>query len=431
MQYDHLKFLYTAAASLLSLALVAIPAGQAAAAEPLDCSIEENWKEFHVSTQPFRDDLRPVSVIGAPGGSGNFQGLIAQQANTEDNPIVQISADGELTATGVEAELIALDYGIGAVSFSACTREGFLVLALYYDEDGNVAGAPSDVLGAEFPINYANLTDKSDQRIGVRFNDGGADATLGIIQKALSAIGRPVSFSERVVAENILVNNITNVFDFAESQAPIFNFTEDYCVTEDRFVIHQQDNACSGFANPAISDVVDANGESVMDTASGAVVISPNQVYRAQVQGSEQSRTVLFATAFREEPVVKEELSYTLQSCSLFGCNRSSLPMSATVSSSQQVVPRPEWFNVQEYQLSIESGEFTVSDIEARIVSGPASQARITGLEAKTYVAGDSVSFALQTGGSTSSSRIEFSFNVAEIPASPATFLGDATVQTN
>ena len=344
---------------------------------------------------------------------------------------MQIATDGVLTATGIDAELIAVDFELGVASFSACTQEGFLLIALYYDEEGNVIGAPSDVLGADFPVNYANLTDTSDQRIGVRFNDGGADATLAIIQNALSAIEPPVSFSERVVAENILVNNITNVFDFAESQAPIFNFTEDYCVTEDRFVIHQQDSTCSGFANPAVSDVLDANGESVMDTASGAVVISPDQVYRAQIQGSEQPRSVLFATAFRAEPMIEEELSYTLQSCSLFGCNRSSLPLSANVSSNQQVVPRPEWFNVQEYQLSVESGEFTVSDIEARIVSGPADQARITGLEEKTYVAGDSVSFALQTGGSTSSSRIEFSFNVAEIPASPATFVVNATVQTN
>ena len=168
-----------------------------------------------------------------------------------------------------------------------------------------------------------------------------------------------------------------------------------------------------------------------MDASSGAVMLSPDKVYRAQIQDSEQDRTLLFATVFREEPVVEEELSFTLQSCSLFGCDSTSLPFSANVSSNLQVVPRPEWFNVQEYQLSVESGEFTVSDIEARIVSGPADQARITGLEEKTYVAGDSVSFALQTGGSTSSSRIEFSFNVAEIPASPATFFVNATVQTN
>ena len=61
------------ATGILSLGLITASAGQAIAAEPLDCSLQENWKEFHVSTQPSRDDLRPLQSSVRREGQAIFR----------------------------------------------------------------------------------------------------------------------------------------------------------------------------------------------------------------------------------------------------------------------------------------------------------------------------------------------------------------------
>ena len=424
-------FSATLALPVLAVGLLFGSQNIAANQAPLNCSSAESWREFHVSADPIRRDLRPVDVIGAPGGEGTLGGMVAQQANPDGGAIIQISADGSLEADGVQAELIAVDLQLGTMSFSACTNSGFLVLALYSDDAGQIVGAPADVLSATNSVNFANVTDKSDQRIGVRFNAGGAEDALEIVQAALRNIQPGLPFTDRRVAEDILVNNITDIFDVSESQAPVFSFQEDYCSIQDRFVISTDRSSCTGVVNPAVNDVLDSTGEGVLDKLSGAIVVQPDQVYYAQIGEGEDLRIVIFATAYVPEPVVVEELKYTLQSCSFFGCNSASLPFSASSTTNLSITPRPTWFDLQEYQLSIQSGTFTVSNVEARIISGPATQARILGLEERAYTAGESITIKIQSGRSTSSSQIEFAFDVDGIPGSPATFFLRATVQTN
>lgn len=410
-----------------------LAAGQTAISqEMMNCDVEEHRKEFHITAPSTREDLRPLPLLGAEGGEGSLSTLIAQQVTSDGKNVLEFDAGGVVEVDGIEVQLIAADFEGGAISFEACTESSFLVLAVYRAGDGSLAGVPSNVLGSKHNVNYANITDTSDQRVGVRFNDGGASDTLNILEKAIQELAPSLGFSDRVVAEDILVNNVSNVFDFSESQAPIWNFAQEHCSVKDRFLIHSKDEPCEGFMNPAVEDVLDFSGLSVMDLDTGMALLEPGFTYSAQIREGRGVRTVLFSTAYIPSDSQNDELDFDLQSCSgFFGCDTISLPFSSSLSVSQSIIPRPEWFDLREFTLNVNSGDFIVSNLEAIVISGPSGEARISGLEAGTFSTGDSVSFSLQTRRSTSTSEIEFSFDVEGIAGEPATFFVSATAQTN
>ena len=284
----------------------------------LTCSDEKTSRTFHVTAKPDADQLLAIPGV-AVGGSGSFSLLVAQQASATGYRAVSVDENG-LSNDDIEAELIAADFSKGTVSFEACTDEGFLVSAVYLNDSDEVAGAPSDVLGVAHEVNYANVTAQSNRRIGVRFNDGGAEAARQVIASQLSTQA-PNLDPPRLVAELILTENITNVFDFAESQAPVYDFTEGDCEVRDRVVIHKTDGNCTGKINPAVSSVAVLEDFGSVFVSDGATFISrPDRVFVATITQSSDSREVIFAsrfektypTTFSNDPNNPTALSFTV-----------------------------------------------------------------------------------------------------------------------
>lgn len=290
----------------------------ASAQNTMTCSDEKTRRVFHVSVTPDADQLLAIPGV-AVGGSGSFSLLVAQQATATGYRVVSVDENG-LSSDGIEAELIAADFSQGTVSFAACTDEGFLVSAVYFNDSGEVAGAPSDVLGAANEVNYANVTAQSNRRIGMRFNDGGADAARQVIATQLNAQA-PNLDPPRLVAELVLTENITNVFDFAESQAPVYDFREGDCEVRDRVIIHKTDGNCTGKINPAVSSVAVLEDFGSVFVNNGATFISrPDRVFVATITQSSDSREVIFAsrrektypTTFSNDPNNPTALSFTV-----------------------------------------------------------------------------------------------------------------------
>lgn len=130
-----------------------------------------------------------------------------------------------------------------------------------------------------------------------------------------------------------------------------------------------------------------------------------------------------------EEPV--EPASLSLESCDLFGCQTVSLPFNQVKSASLTVVPTPEWYTLGEFRLSAGPEDIVISNIRAEVVSGNADAARILGLTEGVLTAGSQLVFELQSSRSTTSSTIEFAFDIDLVPGIPSTFFSSATVVTN
>lgn len=288
-----------ALATTLGLAMgLGISSGPAWAQSTLSCDEGSSARVFYVSAQPTANGLEAIEDV-ALGGSGTFSLLVAQQAGETGYRFVSVDETG-LSADGVKAELIAADFSGGSIGFRACTDEGFLVAAVYLNDAGQVAGAPSDVLGAQHEVNYANVTAQGNRRIGLRFNDGGAESALGIVSAQLKAQA-PNLEPPRVVAELVLTENITNVFDFAESQAPVYGFIEGECEVRDRVVIHKTDQNCVGKINPAVSSVAVLEDIGPVFVSAGATFTSrPDRVFVATITQSSNSRDVVFASRFEQ-----------------------------------------------------------------------------------------------------------------------------------
>ena len=291
--------------------------GHAWAQASLECDSGEPPRAFHVSAQPQASELKAIPGV-ALGGAGTLALVNAQQASEDGYRSVSIDVDG-LTSDGVDAELIEADFEAGTVSFHACTDEGFLVSPVYFNEAGQVTGAPADVLGAEHEVNYANVTSASNEAIGVEFNDGGADSALAIISAELSETLAGLEIPRRV-AELVLTENITNVFDFAESQAPIFGFAEADCEVDGRVVVHGDNDSCTGQLNPAVTAVsrVDGSALSVVSD-NGTLVTNPGEVYVATIEQSAGSREVVFSSrtestfpeSYANQPTAPTALSFS------------------------------------------------------------------------------------------------------------------------
>jgi|GEM_PF-1646814 len=283
-------------------AAVLLSAASTTAYGALECDNGVPARTFHVSADPTASDLLPIPDV-ATGGAGTLSMLIAQQATAEGYRTIEIS-DGALKTTGIEAELISMDVARGTFSFEACTESGFLLAAVYTNEEGAVAGAPSDVLGIAHDVNYANVTARSNARIGLEFNRGGADRALSIIEANLPDLpdlpdAANVPF-ERLVAELVLTENIANVFDFSESQAPVFDFDPTRCVVQDHVVVHFQDGQCVGQLNPAVTavSIISSSGETPATTSNSSFTSLPNRLYRATIEQADDIRHVIFASYF-------------------------------------------------------------------------------------------------------------------------------------
>ena len=129
------------------------------------------------------------------------------------------------------------------------------------------------------------------------------------------------------------------------------------------------------------------------------------------------------------EPV--EPASLSLESCDLFGCQTVSLPFNQVTSASLTVVPTPEWYTLGEFRLSVGPEDIVISNIRAEVVSGAADAARILGLTEGVLTAGSQLVFELQSAPSTTSSTIEFAFDIDLVPGIPSTFVSSVTVVTN
>ena len=129
------------------------------------------------------------------------------------------------------------------------------------------------------------------------------------------------------------------------------------------------------------------------------------------------------------EPV--EPVALSLESCDLFGCQTVSLPFNQVKSASLTVVPTPEWYTLGEFRLSAGPEDIVISNIRAEVVSGNADAARILGLTEGVLTAGSQLVFELQSSRSTTSSTIEFAFDIDLVPGIPSTFFSSATVVTN
>ncbi|HEY7907064.1 MAG TPA: hypothetical protein VIC53_09125, partial [Wenzhouxiangella sp.] len=105
----------------------------------------------------------------------------------------------------------------------------------------------------------------------------------------------------RVVAELVLTENITNVFDFAESQAPVYGFIEGECEVRDRVIIHKTDQNCIGKINPAVSSVAVLEEIGPVFVSDGATFTSrPDRVFVATITQSSDSRDVVFASRLEQ-----------------------------------------------------------------------------------------------------------------------------------
>jgi len=284
--------------SLFLLLALGLAPGTVFAEDKLVCDEDQSLRVFHVSAVPNADQLLPIPGV-AVGGSGSFSLLVAQQVGATGYRVVSVDDSG-LSTDGIKAELIGADFAKGTVGFEACTEEGFLISAVYLNDDGQVAGAPSDVLGVGHEVNYANVTEQGNRRIGVRFNDGGADTARGLIASQLNSQA-PNLDPPRVVAELVLTENITNVFDFAESQAPVFDFTDGDCEVRDRVIVHKTDENCVGKINPAVSAIAVLEDIGSVFVADGSTFTSrPDRVFVATITQSSDSREVIFASRFEK-----------------------------------------------------------------------------------------------------------------------------------
>lgn len=302
-------------AALASIVLTG--ATNASAQSTLACAGDATAREFHISADPQADNLKAIDGV-ALGGSGTLALFNAQQVGDDGYQTVSVDVDG-LTADGVDAELIASDFETGSVSFRACTDQGFLVSAVYFNDAGQVTGAPADALSARNEVNYANVTSTSNEAIGVEFNDGGADSALAIISTQLADVAEGLDIPRRV-AELVLTENITNVFDFAESQAPVFGFSQAGCAVRGRVIVHDQNSACTGQLNPAVTAVTQLDGASgEVVSENGTLTTNPGQVYVATITQSGDSREVTFTSRFEDsfpdtysnEPQAPTSLSFS------------------------------------------------------------------------------------------------------------------------
>lgn len=283
-------------AALASIVLTG--ATNASAQSTLVCAGDATAREFHISADPQADNLKAIDGV-ALGGSGTLALFNAQQVGDDGYQTVSVDVDG-LTADGVDAELIASDFETGSVGFRACTDQGFLVSAVYFNDAGQVTGAPADALSARNEVNYANVTSTSNEAIGVEFNDGGADNALAIISTQLADVAEGLDIPRRV-AELVLTENITNVFDFAESQAPVFGFSQAGCAVRGRVIVHDQNSACTGQLNPAVTAVTQLDGASgEVVSENGTLTTNPGQVYVATIAQSGDSREVVFTSRFED-----------------------------------------------------------------------------------------------------------------------------------
>ena len=130
-----------------------------------------------------------------------------------------------------------------------------------------------------------------------------------------------------------------------------------------------------------------------------------------------------------EEPV--EPVSLSLESCDLLGCQTVSLPFNQVKSASLTVVPAPEWYTLGEFRLNAGPEDIVISNIRAEVVSGVADAARVFGLAEGVVAAGSQIPFTLQSSRSTTSSTIEFAFDIDLVPGTPSTFFSTVTVTTN
>lgn len=282
----------------LTIALLALTVSLSAHAA-LQCNDGASPRTFHISAQPSVSDLVAIPDL-AEGGAGELALLIAQQAGPEGYREVSVSADG-LSTDGVDAELINVDFERGVASFSACTDSGFLVLAVYLNDDDAIAGVPADVLGTNHPVNYTNVTKQGNARIGLEFNRGGAGRALEIITAGLPSQAQVPDVARRV-AELVLTENVANVFDFSESQAPVFGFDEALCVVRDQVVVHLADQACEGHLNPAVDVVfaVGPDGELEAASSEGRFTSQANRLYQATVAQPDGVRNIIFASRFEQ-----------------------------------------------------------------------------------------------------------------------------------
>ena len=405
-------------------ALSYINASQAVSAQET-CTDSQPPREFHISITPQQDNLEPIPQLAAVGGTGEFALLQAQQSTPDGYRVVQITPS-DFDNNGIEAELIAADFDRGMVSFSACTDKGFLLLAGFRNSSDEWAGFPAGVISGAHSVNFANLTPKLDSRIGSTFRTTGADETLAIAESILEEDLGISGELDRRLAQRILTLNASTVFDIAELQAPVFNFAEGHCQVVDNFIHFKIDASCSAFANTAVIDILDETGSSILSSSSGTVSFSPNETYIALIPDGENIRSIPFGTVLLED-----ELVFSVSSCSFFGCQPLTFPYTSSLTASISVSPIPEWFDLRSYTLTVSSGILVVENFLANVVSGPAEDARISGLSAGTIQAGESVDFTLQTRRSTSQSRIEFGFDVQGIDGNPRTFFVEARVTTN
>ena len=290
---------------LMGLALVV---GSTAAHATLNCPDESAVRTFHLSADPVVADLVAIPDL-AEGGEGQLSMFNVQQASAEGYRDIAIDESG-LVANGLEAELIDADFTRGTASFRACTDEGFLVLAIYRSKTGDIAGVPADVLGIAHEVNYANVTEQSNVRIGLEFNRGGAGRALSIIQNQLPELpgvaNPPIG---RQVAELVLTENVANVFDFSESQAPVFGFDRAQCVVRDHVVLHSQDGECIGQLNPAVTAVaaISATGQLETVSSGGQFTSRPNRLYQATIAQAGNARSFIFASRYEEEEEEEQE----------------------------------------------------------------------------------------------------------------------------
>lgn len=270
----------------------------AACADP-----EASARSFFLSADARRDDLLAVPGV-AVGGSGELDSFVIQQATRTGYRSLTLAADGAQNDTqnhGIDVVSSSAQIEQGQAQFRACTEQGFLVFAIYLNDQGEVAGAPADALGAGFDNIYANITPQSNARFGLNFNAQGADETRAIIERQLGRDGVP-----RLVAELVLTDNVASVFDFAESQAPVYGFDGADCRVVDRQIIHESGSDCAGQVNPAVQTIERLDdGEWVAVFERGladAFRSQPGMIYRASIGPDGQARETTFVSTRQDRP---------------------------------------------------------------------------------------------------------------------------------
>lgn len=257
-------------------------------------------RSFFLSAETRRDDLMAVSGV-AVGGSGQLESFVVQQATDEGYRSLTIDADA-LQNDGIDVVSSSAEISKGRAQFRACSEQGFLVFAIYRNDQGEVAGAPADVLGAGFESNYANITAQSNARFGLNFNAEGAEGTRAIIERQLKLEG-----VQRLVAELVLTDNAASVFDFAESQAPVYGFVSGACRVVDRQVIHDSQDVCQGGrVNPGIQAIERLNGDEWVEVfeqgRDTAFTSQPGAIYRASIGPGGRGREIVFVSARDDLP---------------------------------------------------------------------------------------------------------------------------------